>query len=149
MLKNQEYLPIPQAKFRNSYPLTGSQNRLWILSQLEGGSLAYLKSLWYYPHIGYGFIQVTHLTNYKKVQRAYKLIKGIDIDIVGNPKTLLDVKLSAFALVYGMRVGLFTGKKLNDYIGVKFDFRNARKIVNGMDKASEIATHASNFLRCL
>ncbi|MEO8240510.1 MAG: amino acid adenylation domain-containing protein [Flavobacterium sp.] len=40
-LKNQSYLPILQAKFKNSYPLTGSQNRLWILSQLEGGSLAY------------------------------------------------------------------------------------------------------------
>lgn len=115
----------------------------------EGGSQAYLKNLWYYPYIGYGFVQVTHLKNYEKVQRAYKLIKGIDIDIVGNPKTLLDIKLSAFALVYGMQVGMFTGKKLNDYIGVKNDFRNARKIVNGMDKASEIATHASNFLRCL
>ncbi|MBS7256337.1 non-ribosomal peptide synthetase [Flavobacterium branchiicola] len=40
-LKNQEYLPIQQAKFRSSYPLTSSQQRLWILSQLEGGSLAY------------------------------------------------------------------------------------------------------------
>ena len=137
--------------YHEAFDFTGKQTGTIqrIVPIQEGGTLAYLKSKWYYPHIGYGFVQVTHLDNYKKVQRAYKLIKGNDIDIVGNPKRLLEVKLSAFAIVYGMQVGLFTGKKLNDFIGVKFDFRNARKIVNGMDKASEIATHASNFLRCL
>ncbi|WP_343618697.1 amino acid adenylation domain-containing protein [Flavobacterium sp.] len=41
VLKTEVYSPIPSADFRNSYPLTASQQRLWILSQLEGGSLAY------------------------------------------------------------------------------------------------------------
>lgn len=40
-LKKSEYLPIPKAREALAYPLTASQNRLWILSQLEGGSLAY------------------------------------------------------------------------------------------------------------
>ncbi|TRX33010.1 amino acid adenylation domain-containing protein [Flavobacterium sp. ZT3R18] len=40
-LSNNEYLAIPQAPVQDSYPLTASQYRLWILSQLEGGSLAY------------------------------------------------------------------------------------------------------------
>jgi len=41
VLKNREYLPIPLASYSESYPLTHSQNRLWLLSQLEGGNEAY------------------------------------------------------------------------------------------------------------
>ncbi|TRX33014.1 amino acid adenylation domain-containing protein [Flavobacterium sp. ZT3R18] len=36
-----EYVSIPKAAEMLSYPATASQSRLWILSQLEGGSLAY------------------------------------------------------------------------------------------------------------
>ncbi|MFC0781267.1 hypothetical protein, partial [Flavobacterium sp. HJSW_4] len=32
---------IPVSPIKGDYPLTASQTRLWILSQLEGGSLAY------------------------------------------------------------------------------------------------------------
>ena len=38
---NNIYTPILQAPESESYPLTASQYRFWILSQLEGGSLAY------------------------------------------------------------------------------------------------------------
>nr|WP_315254431.1 non-ribosomal peptide synthetase [uncultured Flavobacterium sp.] len=40
-LKETDYSPIPKAAEAISYPLTSTQNRLWILSQLEGGSVAY------------------------------------------------------------------------------------------------------------
>jgi amino acid adenylation domain-containing protein len=40
-LHNNDYAPLPIAAVMESYPLTASQNRLWILSQMEGGSLAY------------------------------------------------------------------------------------------------------------
>jgi len=40
-LQNNEYQSIPKAPEHSSYPLTDSQSRLWILSQLEGGSQAY------------------------------------------------------------------------------------------------------------
>ncbi|PAM96239.1 hypothetical protein B4N84_02115 [Flavobacterium sp. IR1] len=40
-LQSNTYLAIPKAEEAPSYPLTDSQSRLWILSQLEGGSLAY------------------------------------------------------------------------------------------------------------
>ncbi len=41
VLNQEEYMAIPQAPVMDSYPLTGSQYRLWLLSQFESGSLAY------------------------------------------------------------------------------------------------------------
>ncbi|MFP7658504.1 condensation domain-containing protein, partial [Chryseobacterium proteolyticum] len=35
------YVTIPNVEESESYPLTPSQNRLWVLSQLQGGELAY------------------------------------------------------------------------------------------------------------
>jgi len=43
----------------------------------------------------------------------------------------------------GMRAGLFTGKKLADYINAQgCDYRNARKIINALDRADLIAGYA-------
>jgi hypothetical protein len=45
-----------------------------------------------------------------------------------------------------MTKGLFTGKKLNDYINnTKTDYVNARKIINGLDRANLIASYAKVF----
>jgi amino acid adenylation domain-containing protein len=40
-LSDAGYVSITPAPIQESYPLTASQNRLWLLSQLDGGSLAY------------------------------------------------------------------------------------------------------------
>ncbi|ASW74386.2 hypothetical protein IQ37_04790 [Chryseobacterium piperi] len=40
-LTGKDYIPISKAPYQDHYPLTPSQQRLWILSQLEGGSQAY------------------------------------------------------------------------------------------------------------
>ncbi|UWY30341.1 amino acid adenylation domain-containing protein [Flavobacterium sp. TR2] len=40
-LQEKDFTAIPKAAEALSYPLTPSQSRLWILTQLEGGSLAY------------------------------------------------------------------------------------------------------------
>ncbi|MFH6951147.1 amino acid adenylation domain-containing protein, partial [Flavobacterium sp. FlaQc-51] len=40
-LEDSGYESIPKCLLTTSYPLTASQSRLWLLSQLEGGSLAY------------------------------------------------------------------------------------------------------------
>jgi hypothetical protein len=52
--------------------------------------------------------------------------------------------------VVGMKEGWFTDRKLSDYITLyKSDFRNARKIVNGMDKADLIAGYAVEYDKLL
>lgn len=45
-----------------------------------------------------------------------------------------------------MRDGLFTGKRLDDYIGSNAaDYEGARQIINGNDRAAQIATLAANW----
>jgi hypothetical protein len=50
----------------------------------------------------------------------------------------------------GMRQGVFTGKKLGDYIhGAKADYVNARRIINGLDRAQKIASYATRLEKIL
>jgi hypothetical protein len=49
-----------------------------------------------------------------------------------------------------MRDGTFTGYKLNDYIyGATRDFYNARRIINHLDRAADIAAIAGEYYRVL
>lgn len=110
----------------------------------EYGTEAYLKSKKYYPYVGMGYVQLTWDYNYKKA--SYKL----DVDFLKNPKLLLEPKYAAPILVIGMKEGWFTGKKLSDYITLsKSDFKNARRIVNGTDKADLIAGYAVEYDKLL
>jgi putative chitinase len=49
----------------------------------------------------------------------------------------------------GMVEGWFTGKKLADYFGAKSNWTNARRIINGTDKAATIADYALEFFAAL
>ncbi|MFC4624245.1 hypothetical protein ACFO1V_03215 [Daeguia caeni] len=106
----------------------------------EYGGEAYLKKKKYYPYVGMGYVQLTWRENYEKASRK------LGVDFVSNPKLLLEPKYSAEIIVVGMRDGWFTGKKLSDYITLqKSDFKNARRIVNGTDKADLIAKYARQY----
>jgi predicted chitinase len=92
-------------------------------------------------YYGRGFVQLTWKSNYQK----YATILGIDL--VRRPELATDPNVALFILVHGMRTGAFTGRKLSDYVnGGKTDFLNARRVVNGMDRASQIAAIARNYL---
>lgn len=65
---------------------------------------------WHTGFYGHGLIQLTHERNFAKFGK----MRGKDY--VGNPELVLDVNESAFIAVKGMKDGLFTGKKLSDYI---------------------------------
>lgn len=86
---------------------------------------------WYSGYYGRGFVQLTWKANYQKMSDF------LGINLVDNPDLALNPKYAAQILVYGMMKGSFTGKKLSDYInpGSSNDFYNARKIVNGLDRA--------------
>ncbi len=93
----------------------------------------------YYPYYGRGYVQLTWEDNYKK----YEDILGIDL--VDQPDLALDPKTALFILVHGFKTGAFTGKKITDFINEEEepDFYNARKCINGLDHAQDIADIAS------
>lgn len=100
---------------------------------------------WLSGYYGRGPIQLTWKNNYK----LFEKLTGADL--VNNPDLLLtDLRLGYQVTILGMTKGLFTGHKLSDYINSKeCDYLNARKIVNGLDKAEEIKSYAVKLEICL
>lgn len=102
------------------------------------------QNLRYYPYYGRGYVQLTWLTNYSK----YSQILGVDL--VNNPDLAMEPNIALFVLVHGFKTGTFTGRRIGDYINrTQTDFINARRCINGLDKAHEIAGLAERYLRTL
>jgi len=100
-------------------------------------------------YYGRGHTQNTWFENYTKLTKAAKL-KGFDWDFVNHPDLLLTMQPSVWATFYAMETGLYTGKKLEDYFNIKKgDPVNARRIINGTDKAKLIESYYNKFLWCL
>ncbi len=110
----------------------------------EMGGETYLRKKSYYPFVGMGYVQLTWKANYEKASRK------LGVDFVTNPKLLLKAEYAAKILVIGSLEGWFTGKKLADYITLyKSDFIGARRIINGTDRARDIAAIAEQYNRLL
>jgi len=110
----------------------------------EYGGETYLKKKKYYPFVGMGYVQLTWRANYEKASRK------LGVDFVTNPKLLLKAEYAAKILVVGMLEGWFTGRKLADYITLyKSDFIGARRMINGTDRARDIAAIAEQYDKLL
>lgn len=106
----------------------------------ELGGQSYLKSKKYYPYIGRGYVQLTWETNYKRAGDK------LGVDFVSNPSLLLQSQYSIPVLIYGMKEGWFTSKKLSDYIDLHTsNYEQARRIVNSLDKNILIAGYAKTY----
>ncbi|WP_170842866.1 hypothetical protein [Pseudomonas panipatensis] len=93
-----------------------------------------------YKYRGRGCVHLTWKNNYLKASRRFS------IDFISNPDLASEYRYSVPIMIWGMTEGVFTGRKLSDYInsgGV--DYLHARKIINGMDKSSLIAGYALRF----
>jgi hypothetical protein len=100
----------------------------------------------YYPHYGRGYVQLTWPFNYAKADDELHMGGALiaDLDLA------LDPTIAAAIMAKGMEAGWFTAKGLGDYLptsGVASvgQYRDARRIINGQDKASEIAAIAKVF----
>lgn len=103
----------------------------------EAGGEKYLRSKRYYPWVGEGLVQVTWEVNARKFG-------------ANKPGDLMTWPIALYAAFYGMIEGVFTGKKLSDYINAKrIDYLNARRIINGVDRAQRIANIANLYLAAL
>lgn len=82
-------------------------------------------------YCGRGYVQITHLDNYKKFSKI------VGKDLVSNPDLACNPEVSTYILIYGMKNGSFrstggSANTLDKYIsGTKRDFVNARDIING------------------
>ena len=92
---------------------------------------------------GRGYVQLTGRTNYRratgKLQNGGYLDRPLDLTV--TPDMAMTPDIAAAIMFLGMSEGWFTGKKLSHYCGAGLpgDPVNARRIINGTDKASSIA----------
>jgi putative chitinase len=109
------------------------------------------RNLRYYPWYGRGLIQTTWEKNYERIWKLLGRTAPID------PDAFLTWEVAIPALFIGMEKGLYTGKDLDDFIdnvdeSDDQDLReyiNARRIVNGTDKALNIGKNTLIFERAL
>jgi hypothetical protein len=95
---------------------------------------------------GRGYVQLTWDDNYERADKELglggKLLKNFDL--------ALDPGIAAAIMFRGMVGGWFTGRKLVHYFSAQIDDPvNARKIINGTDKAATIAGYHRDFLAAL
>lgn len=100
-------------------------------------------------YYGRGLVQLTWYDNYVKMG----LILGIDLKF--HPELALDMNIAVKILFEGMTKALsnfgdFTGRSLEHYFTeTKEDWYNARRIINGVDRASDVAEYGKIFHKAL
>lgn len=93
---------------------------------------------------GRGYPMLTGRSNYEWGSR----VSGVDL--IADQHRATDPAVSAMLIYDGMMTGAFTGVGLAYYINDhKTDFVNARRVVNRLDKAEEIAGIAREYLEAI
>jgi putative chitinase len=93
---------------------------------------------------GRGFVMLTWHDNYEKASRV------VGHDLVADPDAAMRPEFAAPIMFLGMRDGWFTGHKLSEYFDRDTnDPVNARRIINGLDRAEEIAVSHKAFFAAL
>lgn len=99
-------------------------------------------------YAGRGYVQLTGRRNYVKAEAE------TGKPLVDNPDLALDPAIAADIMRRGMAQGWFTGRSLVTYLpttrtATLAQFTQARKIINGLDKAGQIAAQALEFQTAL
>lgn len=101
---------------------------------------AYRDGLRYAPWYGRGFVQLTWRANYLRAGEA------LGVDLLADPDRALDPDIAARVLVQGMTGGWFTGRRLGQFVSATGrDYTEARRIINGLDCAGQIAALADDY----
>ena len=97
-------------------------------------------------YAGRGYVQLTGRNNYL---RAGKML---GVDLIASPDLAMRPDLAAKIMRRGMEEGWFTGKSMASYLpdpATAQHFTNARRIINGTDRAADIAGQAMAFQSAL
>jgi putative chitinase len=94
---------------------------------------------------GRGYVQLTGRGNYARAELE------LGVPLTADPGLAMQAPIAAKIMERGMRNGWFTGRKLAHYLPMNGDpasegaFINARRVINGTDRAALIARHALKF----
>jgi putative chitinase len=99
-----------------------------------------------YP--GRGYPQTTGKRNYALAEKVF------GIPFVSNPDLMMVSENAAKVMAHFMKGGLFTGKKLADFLprtgpANLAQFKKSRPIINGTDRAADVAAFAMQFQTAL
>jgi putative chitinase len=95
-------------------------------------------------YYGRGLVQLTWKANYAKMSAV------TGVDLVYHPELALDPKVASIIMFEGMKGGMFTGVGLPRYFSASTDDPvSARRIINGIDHAGDIAVIHRGFLAAL
>lgn len=134
VLRNQAAYILATARWETNHTMQPVVEAYWLSETWRANNLRY------YPWHGRGFVQLTWQKNYIKAG------KELNVDLISNPDKALDPVIAARVLVVGSMQGWFTGKCIPDYITLrKSDFTGARRVINGTDKAAQIAGLAKDY----
>jgi predicted chitinase len=101
-------------------------------------------------YYGRGHVQLTWIANYEKAQARLKDIYEVEAPLVEYPHRMLEDEPSALVLFDGSIQGWFTGVGLPQYFDADTeDPYNARRVINGTDKADLIAGYYTQFKNAL
>lgn len=93
-----------------------------------------------YRYRGRGYVQLTWKVNYRRCG------EHLGLDLIGSPDLALDSAHASGCMLYGMHSGLFTGARITRYVNeTSKDYFNARRVINGTDKAALIERYAELF----
>lgn len=134
LLRNEAAYVLATAFWESARTMKPVREAFWLSEQWRKDKLRY------YPWYGRGFVQLTWEENY--IRAGQKL----GCDLTTDPDEAMRPDIAAEVIVLGMVEGWFTGKKLSDYITLGYsNFKGARRIVNGTDKAANIAALARDY----
>ena len=101
-------------------------------------------------YYGRGFVQLTWLENYQKGEKVLEENYGLECPMVQYPHRMLEIEPAALVLFDGIIGGWFTGVGLPTFFNASTDDPyNARKTVNGLDRADLIEGYHRSFLEAL
>jgi len=99
-------------------------------------------------YCGRGYPMATGKRNYAVAEKVF------GIPFVSDPDKMMVPVNAAKVMAHFMKGGLFTGKKLADYLprtgpATLDQFKRARPIINGTDRAADVASFAMKFQSAL
>lgn len=95
-------------------------------------------------YYGRGFVQLTWQYNYEKMRQK------LGVDLVKKPELALELPIATKIMFFGMMEGSFTGKKLSHYFSPNAAlWVQARRIINGLDRAQLVSSYATRYYACL